>query len=160
MATLEELLDDLRTTYENRYGPNSVLECSYIGPLKSNPNFHRFKIIWVDDDNVVKEKGDIMAFSLDNNNFLWAGKNPLSLPEKITSSSSLFRDRLLDKLISLKENGKIKYFEIININEDIECARVFIKDINDLENFYIVSVDDEGNLEKQETSLKVISSSL
>ena len=153
MATKEDLINALKTAYVDRYGDGSVLDCEYIGPLPSNQTFHRFKIIWKDDDGVVKAKDDIIAYSSDGENFVWAGKDPTQLPPKPTQPEPTFNEKIRQALIDDISAGNIKYFEIRNVDNDAQRARAFIRNSDDSEGFYIVYFDANNNLVKESTSL-------
>ena len=153
MATKDDLINQLTTAYNDRYGDGSVLECSYIGALPSNSNFYRFKIIYTDDDGVVKENANIIAYSSDGSSFTWAGKDPTQLPPKPTTPSPTFNSQIRQALVDDLNAGNIKYFEIRSVDNDSKRARAFIRNSDDTEDFYIVYFDSNNNLVKEKTSL-------
>ena len=153
MATKDDLINALTNAYNTRYGDGSVLSCDMIGALPSNPNFYRLKIIYTNDDGVVIENGNIIAYSSDGSNFTWAGKDPTQLPPKPTTPEPTFSDKIRQALIDDISAGNIKYFEIRNVDNDSERARAFIRNADDTEDFYIVYFDKDGNLVKDKTSL-------
>jgi len=145
MATLEELKNELKGMYENRYGAGSVQE---IREQKIHDWLYQFIIFYVDDDGVVKANHDCYCYSKDGANWYWYNTKPVPPPKPIVNT---FQVKLRETLKKAVIDGKIEYAEILGVDEDLKKARVFIKTAND-EGIYIVSVDENGNIIKTKTS--------
>lgn len=152
MATFDELRNQLIKGYENKYGKDSVVE---IREQKIHDWMYQFIIFYIDDNGIVRANHDCYAYlNKKTNQWYWYNRNPI--PE-IPKTTNLFSDKLNISLKNAIKNNLIKYAEIININNDIEKARVYIKDDSD-EGIYIVGLDENGNIVREKTNLSEIKS--
>ena len=145
---LNDLRNELKNLYENRYGAGSVQEIREQG---IHDWLYQFIIFYIDDDGVVKANHDCYAYSRDGINWYWYNIKPMPPAKPITITT--FRDKLQKAITNAISSGKIEYAEILSVNEEIKKARVFIKDAT-TEGNYIVSLDASGNISKISTSFK------
>ncbi|MEA3432059.1 MAG: hypothetical protein U9R01_05205 [candidate division WOR-3 bacterium] len=163
MTNLQEMEKALIAAYEKRYGKQvdmGLPRLQYNGRIPNKVNvdgsvidytpYYHWQIWWLDDDGAVKEK-PIYAYSTDEIHFEWHDRNPTILPSKPSTAKQSFGQELQDALKTLITEGTIDYYEILAVNEEIQRARVFIKD-STTEALYIVSLDADGNLIRKETT--------
>jgi len=144
MATLEELKNELKGMYENRYGAGSVQE---IREQKIHDWLYQFIIFYVDDDGVVKANHDCYCYSKDGANWYWYNTNPAPPPKP----AETFSQKLRTILKNAVDGGKVEYAEILAVDEELKKARIFIKTDTD-EGVYIVHLDENNNIVKTRTS--------
>lgn len=162
MATKEELEAAVLDAFKARYGGQEDLglpKLQYNGKIPNHVDakgnvidytpYHHWQIWYLDDDGAVKEK-PLYAYSPDDVNFMWHDTDPTKLPPK-PSTEETFAQKLQKKIKVLITDGTIDYGEIIRVDEDLQRARVFIKDATK-EAVYIVGIDADGNLIKKETN--------
>lgn len=170
MATIKELETEVINAYKARYGEQKDLglpKLQYNGKIPNHVDakgnvidytpYHHWQIWYLDDDGAVKEK-PLYAYSVDDVNFAWHDTNPTVLLPK-PSTEKTFTQKLQDKIKTLIKAEAIDYGEIITVNKDLQKARVFIKDATK-EGFYIVSIDENGDLIKKETSFSSLTNTL
>lgn len=143
----EEIEKELKTIYEKRYGTGAVLRIQYNGKAINTP-YHHWQLWYKDDNGVVHCNHDIYAYEDDKGDLHWYNMKPTPPPKPTPTTT--FRDKLNNAIKNAISSGKIEYAEILSINENIQKARVFIKD-STTEGLYIVSLDKNENIVKTPT---------
>lgn len=150
MPSKSELESMLIDAYEKRYGKGSVIRLQYNGTTEPKGIYHHWQLWYKDDNGIVRCNSNIYAISFDGKNFEWYGSDPTNLP---SIPKKTFTEILQEKINELAKTGKITYAEIINSDENLKKARVFIKTDTE-EGVYIVWIDQNGNLQKVKTAFE------
>ncbi|MBC7128393.1 MAG: hypothetical protein H5T45_01510 [Thermoplasmatales archaeon] len=119
MTTREELEQALIGAYKAKYGEDAIVKLNYYGTTEPNGIYHHWILWYRDEKGVIKANHDIYAVSFDGTNFEWFNKDP-TIFEVIVPTPETFDIKIRSKLKGKVQNGELKYFEITDINSDIE----------------------------------------